>query len=77
MTIALLISFGTRVVRVQSVRVNFVCSKRLFNLSADAIINVRNASLCAWCAIVRLEEQTNSSCFSFGQGVHISEESPK
>ena len=45
-TIALLISLGTSIVWKQSVRVNFACTKRLFYLSAEAIINVRNAHLC-------------------------------
>ena len=31
--------------------VNFACAKRLFNLSAEAIINARNARLCVRCAI--------------------------
>ena len=52
MTIALLFSLGTCGVQIQSVRVNFACTKKiLFNLSAQAIINVHNAPLCAKCAI--------------------------
>ena len=51
MTIALLFSLGTCIVQIQSVRVNFAGSKKLFNLSAEAIINVRDARLCARCAI--------------------------
>ena len=37
-TIALLFSLGTCIVQIQNVRVNFPCTKRLFNLSAEAII---------------------------------------
>ena len=55
MTIALLFSLGTCIVQIQNVRVNFACTKRLFNLLADAIINVRNAILCARCAIFPLK----------------------
>ena len=53
MTIALLFSLGTCIVQVKSVRVNFVCTKRLFNLLAErlSMINDRNARLCARCAI--------------------------
>ena len=54
MTIALLFSSNTCIVQIQSVRVNFACTKRLFNLSAEAIINVRNARLYAGCAIILL-----------------------
>ena len=50
LTIALLISLGTCFVRIQSARENFACAKRLFNLLAEAIINVRNARLSARCA---------------------------
>ena len=46
MPIALLFSLGTCIVQIQSVWVNFDCTKRLFNLSAEAIINARNARLC-------------------------------
>ena len=51
MTIALLSSLRTCIVQIQSVRVNLACTKGLFNLSAEAVINVRNARLCARCAI--------------------------
>ena len=51
MTITLLFSFGTCIVQIQSVRVNFACTKIFFNLSAEVIINVRNARLCARFAI--------------------------
>ena len=63
MTIALLFSLGTCIVQMQNVRVNFACTKRLFNLSAEAIINVRNARLCARCAILPLKiKQIPFSC---------------
>ena len=55
MTKALLFSLGTCIVPIQSVRVNFDCTKRLFNPSAEAIINVRKARLCARCAIFLLK----------------------
>ena len=78
MTIALLFSLGTCIVQIQSVWVNFACTKRLFNLSAEAIINARNAhpSVCQ----VRnnsFEGQTNSFFLSFRQGANIFEDNPK
>ena len=53
-TIPLLISLGTCIVQIQSVWVNLACTKRFFNLSAEAIINARKAQLRARCAILRL-----------------------
>ena len=55
MTKALLFSLGTCIVQIQSSRVNFVCTERRFNLSAEAIINARMARLCARCATFLLE----------------------
>ena len=54
-TIALLFSLATCIVQIQSVWVNFACTKRLFNLSAEAIIKARNARLCVKCAIFLLK----------------------
>ena len=63
MTRALLFSLGTCIVQIQSVWVNFACTKRLFNLSAEAIINARNAHLCARCGILLLKiKQIPFSC---------------
>ena len=63
LTIALLISLRTCIVQIQDVRVNFACTKRLFNLSAEAIINARNARLYVRCAIFLLKiEQIPFSC---------------
>ena len=63
MTIALLFSLGTGIVQIQNVRVNFTCTKRFFNLLAEAIINARNARLCVRCAIFRLKiKQSPFSC---------------
>ena len=50
MTKVLLLSLGMCIVQIQSVWVNFACTKRLFNLLAEAMINARNARLCAKCA---------------------------
>ena len=61
----------------QSVRVNFACTKRLFNLSAEAIIHARIERLCVRCALFFFEDQTNSFFLSRGQGVYIFEETPK
>ena len=63
MTIAILFSLGTCIVQIQSVWVNFACTKRLFNLSAEVIINVRNVRLCVRCAIFLLKiKQIPFSC---------------
>ena len=51
------------IVQIQSVRVNFVCPKRLLNLSAEENINVRISRLCDRCAILLLKiERIPSSC---------------
>ena len=64
-TIDLLFSLGTCFVQIQSVWVKFACTKSLFNLLAEAIINVRNVGLCARCAIFLLKnKQIPSSCRS-------------
>ena len=46
---------GTCIVQIQSVPGKIDCTERLFNLSAEAIINVHNVPLCARCAIVFLK----------------------
>ena len=62
-TIAHFFSLGTCIVRIQSVRVNFACTKRLFNISAEAIINARNTSVCVKCAILLWKiKQSPFSC---------------
>ena len=49
--------------KIQSVWINFVCTKSQFNLWAEAIFNVRNVRLCVRCAIILLEnKQTPFSC---------------
>ena len=75
-TIALLFSLETCIVQIQTVWVTFACTKRLFNPSAEAIMNVRNARLCQVREIF-FEEQINSLFLPLGQGVYIFEESPK
>ena len=63
MTKVLSFSLGTCTAQIQSVWVNFSGTKRLFSLSAEAIINNRNARLCARCAIFVLKNnQTPFSC---------------
>ena len=63
MTIVLLFSLGKCIAQIQSVWAYFACTKRLFNLSAEAIIYVRNARLCARCAIFLLKiKQIPFSC---------------
>ena len=55
MTKVLLISLGTCFVQIQSVRVNFACTKWLFNPSAEAFLNFGNARLCVRCALFFLK----------------------
>ena len=63
MTIALYFSLWTCIVQIQSVWVNFACTKKFFNFSAEAIINARNAHLCARCVIFFLKiKQIPFSC---------------
>ena len=53
------------VVQIQCVQVGYACTKRLSNLLAEAIINVRNVGLCARCAKFLLKnKQIPSSCRS-------------
>ena len=74
--IVLLFSFGMCTATIQSVWVNLACTKRLFNLSAEAIINARNAGLCVNCAIFILRiKQILFSCrlvlgFTFLNRIH-------
>ena len=79
MAIALLFSLGTCIVQMQSVWVNFACTKRLFNLSAEASISVHNARLCARCAIffLKIKRIPFFLFLALGQGVYNFEENPK
>ena len=78
MTITLLLTLGTCIVQIRNVLVNFASAKGLFNLSAEAINNVRNARL-SMCQVrnIPFEDQKNSFFLSFGQGIYIFEEIPK
>ena len=67
--IALLISLGTCIVRIHSVRVQFACTQRLFNLSAEAIIPVRTAPLRASCTIFLLTNEQIRFFMKFDQGI--------
>ena len=68
MTIALLFSLGTCIVQIKSVWVHFVCTKRLFNLSAEAITNAHSAHLCARCGIFLLQIKQNAFSCRFVKG---------
>ena len=50
-----IILIGSCIVQIQSVWKNFACTKRLFNLLAEANINVHNVGLCSRCAIFLLK----------------------
>ena len=76
MTIAWFFLLGTCIVQIQSVWVNFACTKRLFNLLAKAIINVRNVGLCARCAKFVLKIKQIPFLVAWWR-VYIFEASPK
>ena len=71
MTIALLFSLGLCIVQIQSIRVNFVCTKRLFNLSAEAIINACKARLCVRCAIFFWRSNIFLFLVAWSRGLHL------
>ena len=71
MTIALLFSFDTCIVQIQSVQVDFACTKRLFSLSAEAIINARNARLYVRCAIFLLKTKKLLFLVAWPRGLHF------
>ena len=77
MTKTLLFSLGTCIVQIQSVWVNFACTKKTFQSLG------RSDYQCPQCASVcqvrniPFEDQTNSFFLSFRQGVYIFEESLK
>ena len=71
LTMALLFSLETCIVQIQSVRVNFACTKRLFNLSAEAIINVRNVGPCAWCAMFVFKIKNIPFLVAWSRGLHF------
>ena len=77
MTIVPSLSLGTCIVQIQSVWVSFACTKRLFNLLAEANINVRNVDLCVRCAIFPLKIKQIPFFLALGQGVYIFGERPK
>ena len=65
------------IIRLRGFRVSFACTKRLFNLSAGAIINVHNARLCVRWRNIRFGNTGNSFFMSVDQGFYIFEESLK
>ena len=69
--IALLFPLGTCNVQTQNVRENIACTKRLFNLLAEAIINVRNVGLCAGCAIFLLRVKQILFFVAWSRGLHF------
>ena len=75
MTIVLLFSLGMCIVQIQSVWVNFACTKRLFNLLAEAIINSRKARLCVKCAIFFWRSNKFLFLIAWSWGLHFWRES--
>ena len=66
--IAVLISLGTCFVQKQCIQANFACTKTLFILLAEPFINVRNAPLCARCAILFLKIKQHPSSLRLAKG---------
>ena len=76
MTIALLLSLGTFIVQIQSVRVYYACTKTIQSLGRSDYQRSQCGSVCQ----VRnfpFEDQTNSFFLSLVQGVYIFEVSSK
>ena len=69
LTITLLFSLKTCIVQIQNVWVKFACTKRLFNLLAEAIIKVRNVGLCARCAIFLLKIKQTPFLVAWSKGL--------
>ena len=77
MTKALLFSLGTCIVQIQSVQLDFACTKKIFqSLGRTNYQCPQCASMCQVRNIL-FEDQTNSFILSLGQGVYIFEENPK
>ena len=77
MTIALLFSLGTCTVQIQSVWLNFACTKMTFqSLGRGDYLCPQCESVCQVRSIP-FEDQRNSFFLSLGQGVYIFEENPK
>ena len=77
MTIALFFSLGTCIVQIQSVQVDFACTKRLFSLSAKAIINALHERLCVRCSIFFLKIKEILFSCRLAKGSFIFEENRK
>ena len=75
-TIALIFSFRTCFLQIQSIQIDYACTKGLFNLSAEAIINARYGRPCQVHKIL-FEDQRTSFSLWLGQRVFIFEENPK
>ena len=77
-TIALLFSLWMFIVQKQSVQVDFACTNRLFNLSAEAKRLSRPAMrVCVSDAQYSFLKSKNSFLLSLGRAVYIFEENPK
>ena len=75
MTMALLFPLGTCIVQTQSVPAKFTCTKRVFNLSAEAIISIRNTRLCVRCSFFILNMKQKPSHCHLAKGLHFWRES--
>ena len=76
MTIALLFSLGTCIVQIQSVCVNFACTKTFLSLGRSDYECPQGASVCQ-VRNIPFEVKTNSFFLSLVQKVYIFEENPK
>ena len=76
MKIALLVSFGTSIVQIQSVRVKFDCTKD-FSISRQKRLSMPAIHVCVPGAKYPFCGTNNFLFLSFGQGIHNFDESPK
>ena len=77
MKLAFLNLLGTCIVRIQCVQIYFACTKRLFNLSRQTIINVHSARPRVKCALFPLKNKQNAFFLQIRQANFIFEETQK
>ena len=77
MTITLLFSLGTCIFQIQSVRVNFACTKKTFQSLGRSDYQCPQCESVCQVPNIPFEDETNSVFLLFGQGVYIFGESPK
>ena len=77
MTLVPLLSLGTCIAQIQSVWVNFACTKKTFQSIGRSDYQCSQCGSVCQVRNIPFEDQTNSFFLSFGAGVYIFEESAK